>query len=125
MGQPEVGSLEEELRLLSSEMTRPRARECLVCYLYRMLEFGCRGHEFTVRYRDLRAPRATALLARLGRMGGLCCECEVFMNAYQPNPRYFAENDDGDYIVDPMPPCHGVRRGSTQPCCLWVRIRRW
>lgn len=124
MDQVDVDGLADELRRLSDEMTRPKAAECLVCYLYRMLEFGCRGHEFTARYRDLCAPRATALLRRLARMGACCCECEVFWNAYQPNPRFFAVDAEGDFVTEPMPVCHGVRRGSTQPCCLWLRIPR-
>ena len=124
MDQLDMGNIEEELRLLASELTLPRARECLLCYLYRMLEFGCRGHEFTVRYRDLNAPRATGLLKRLSRMGACCCECEVFWNAYQPNARFFEQDQEGEFVTEPMPQCHGVRRGSTQPCCLWLRIPR-
>jgi hypothetical protein len=127
MGGLDVNDLERELRSLSAELTSPRARECLVCYLYRMLDFGCRGHAFTERYRAEAAPRATALVRRLSRMGACCCECEVFLNAYQPNPRHVPVDEDGEFVMVPVPECHGVRRGSAQPCCLWLRItrRRW
>jgi len=57
--------IERELRHLSIQITQPKPRECLHCYVYRMLEFGCTGLRWAKRYRDLRAPRATALDRRL------------------------------------------------------------
>jgi hypothetical protein len=56
--------IERELRHLSVQITQPKAGECLHCYVYRMLEFGCTGR-WAKRYRDLKAPRATALDGRL------------------------------------------------------------
>jgi hypothetical protein len=35
--------IERELRHLSIAMTQPKPAECLHCYVYRMLEFGCAG----------------------------------------------------------------------------------
>ena len=35
--------IERELRHLSIEITQPKTGECLHCYVYRMLEFGCTG----------------------------------------------------------------------------------
>ena len=51
--------VEAELAELSQRLTEPGERECLRCYLLRMIsEFGCDGsHRWTVRGRDLRAPR--------------------------------------------------------------------
>jgi hypothetical protein len=59
--------IERELRHLSVQITQPRAGECLHCYVYRMLEFGCTGPRWAKRYRDLKAPRVTALDRRLCR----------------------------------------------------------
>jgi hypothetical protein len=53
-------------------------------------EHGCNNElRWATRYRDLRAPRATALRDRLFRMGGFC-DCEIFLNgmmlADEPRP---------------------------------------
>lgn len=112
---------------LPEALTVPKPGECLICYLWRMQDFGCRGHEFTDRYVELRAPGATGLRRRLAGMGAVCCECEVFLNAYQPIHRQWLEElaeDEWEYRMaetPDMPPCFGVRRGSTQPCGLWTR----
>jgi uncharacterized protein DUF2695 len=105
-----LDALETDLAETSRQLSEPGERECLRCYLVRMLDaFGCNGtHRWTERWRDLRAPRATALVERLARRGGICCDCEVILNVYR------------DYPDSPEPlPCAGVRRaGSTQPCNL-------
>src|SRR5258708_38391064 len=64
--------VETELAELSQRLTEPGERECLRCYLLRMIsEFGCDGsHRWTVRWRDLRAPRARGLVQRMQRRGG-------------------------------------------------------
>jgi len=130
---PVVQALEGELAALADSMTRVRDDECLLCYVYRMLDHGCTGLMWARRYRDLRAPRATALEKRLGRVGGFC-DCEIFLNGYElaaehwvvPDPAvrppYVAEGEP--CYPDPMPACTGVPRGSTQECRLWVPIRR-
>lgn len=122
---------------LATELLEPRPRECVLCYVFRMTEeFGCNGtHRFTEEFRLQRAPRATALLRRFADLGACCCECELFLNAYQPRSDLWQvggwmENANGDrFWVDPeypreLPACTGVRRGSTQPCELWVCISR-
>lgn len=128
-----VADTEVQLRELATALTDVRAGECLLCYVYRMLEFGCAGFRWAGRYRDLRAPRATGLERRLGSIGGYC-DCEIFMNAYEPIPDVLVQaprpGDDPDEWVEPewpehMPPCRGARGGSTRPCSLWVRTRRW
>lgn len=94
---------------LHTAMTAPDDRECLVCYLMRMLgDFGCDGsHRWVERWRDDQAPRATSLLHRLSRQGG-CCDCEVVMNVYP-----YRLPEEGE----PLPGCMRVtRRGSTKPC---------
>ena len=77
-----VTDTERELRILSTALTEPHERECLLCYVHRMLEYGCTGLRWAVRYRDLRAPRATAMERRLGEKGGYC-DCEIFLNGYR------------------------------------------
>ncbi|WP_336714056.1 DUF2695 domain-containing protein [Arthrobacter sp. USHLN218] len=133
MDQQPVPDIEDQLRLLSDELTLPKPGECLLCYTYRMLEFGCNGLVWARRYRDVAAPRATALEARLAAKGGYC-DCEIFANGYEPNadlwdPRGYCE----EHQPGPLPPCQQVRLGSTQPCRLWRprwrppggRIYRW
>jgi hypothetical protein len=73
--------IERELRHLSIKITQPKPRECLHCYVYRMLEFGCTGLRWAQRYRDLKAPRATALQHRLMSKGA-GCDCEIFLNGW-------------------------------------------
>jgi hypothetical protein len=122
---------------LATVLTRVREGECLCCYVSRQLdEYPCDGtHRHALRYRDTSAPRATALKERLSRLGACCCDCELFMNGYEPHPRLWTPereiDDDGvTLVVDPAPPgqlspCAGVRRGSVRPCDNWVRRRRW
>lgn len=121
-----VDAVEDELRTLADQITDPGPDECLVCYVHRMLEFGCHGLRWATRFRDVRAPRATALAGRLASMGGFC-DCEIFFNAYEPHPDLLGYDAYGEVNTQPipMPACQRVRRGSTQPCSLWVRIRRW
>lgn len=96
---------------LQDVLIAPRERECLPCYVTRMLaEFGCTGTlRWSEHWRDTCAPRATALADRLGSRGGFC-DCEVLLNVY---PERLVEEGE------PVPACAGVsRRGSTQPCLL-------
>jgi hypothetical protein len=100
--------VEIELAALSQHLTEPGEHECLRCYLMRMIsEFGCDGtHRWTIRWRDLRAPRARALVRRLQERGGVCCDCEVLLNAFSGYP-----------LTDRSVPCAGVvRAGSALPC---------
>lgn len=108
-----AGSVETELVSLARQLTEPGRRECLRCYLVRMIsEFGCDGtHRWTERWRDLRAPRARGLVQRMQRRGGCCCDCEVILNVFPDHPA-------GGRIL----PCAGVSRpGSAVPCQLtWL-----
>ena len=85
-----VTDTERELRILSTALTEPHEGECLLCYVHRMLEYGCTGLRWAVRYRDMRAPRATALERRLGEKGGYC-DCEIFLNGYEPAPELWTQ----------------------------------
>lgn len=128
---------EKIVRDAASAFTRAEARECLGCFVNRQVdEFGCdTTHRYVEAYRDQRAPNATALTSRLSGMGGFC-DCEIFMNAFQPASRLWLRrestdidedewDDELDVEWDPpvsMPPCAGVRPLSTQPCINWQRI---
>ncbi len=106
--------IEAELIALSGALTEPADRECLRCFLLRMInEFGCDGtHRWTIRWRDLRAPLATSLLAKLEELGG-CCDCEVLLNVFPQYPQ-----------AGRVLPCAGQpQRGSAVPCDLRV-LRR-
>lgn len=116
---------EQLVRAFDAQLTGVRAGECLVCYVARMIEsFGC---DTTLRfcrgYRDQCAPRATALERRLGSMGGFC-DCEIFLNAMVIAPHLRRRDALGKDLSIEIPPCAGVRRGSTQACAHWVRQRR-
>jgi len=85
----------------------PGDRECLLCYLSRMVNLsGCDGtHRWTVRWRDARAPRRTGLLRELARRGGICCDCEVMLNVW-PGCLETAE----------FAACAGTDAGRIDPC---------
>jgi Protein of unknown function (DUF2695) len=130
------GAAEHFVRELAAELVAPEGRECLACYVSRMLcEFGCDGTvRFALRYRDIRVPRATALARTLADGGGFC-DCEVLMNVFSPaarlwTPGRWVEDEDGDeeYVAAAEPesisPCSGVRAGSAKPCGSWERVRR-
>jgi hypothetical protein len=108
------------VRRTQAEITKPREGECLCCYVIRLLdEFPCDNQlRHALHYRDVVAPRATGLAARLGRIGGYC-DCEVFMNGYE------LRGEDPEAPCEVLPMCAGVRRGSVQPCGNWVRIERY
>lgn len=125
---------EEYLRDLAAHLTDPADGECLQCYVFRMLAFGCKGLRWAERYRDRRAPAATALLRRL-RSSGAGCDCEIFWNAFDLRSEFMIVpvwidpdmgpmEGDPEY-PDPMPTCRGVRRGSTKPCALWLARYRY
>jgi Protein of unknown function (DUF2695) len=102
-------AVEAELTELSRLLTEPGERECLRCFLLRMVnEFGCDGgHRWTIRWRDQRAPRANGLLRKLKQLGG-CCDCEVLLNVFP----YYPETDR-------LLPCTGQPQpGSAVPCDL-------
>lgn len=123
MSEP-VQQLETDLAELSAWITRPRPGECLICYLLRMVEeFGCTELRWSKHYRDQRAPRAQGLERRLAGRGGHC-DCEVLVNAVRPLFGVPRPGDDDVLAAEEatvIPPCTGVRRGSTQPCLNW----RW
>jgi Protein of unknown function (DUF2695) len=107
-------AVEAELVALSAALTEPEERECLRCYLLRMIsEFGCTGmHRWTIRWRDVRAPQATGLLGKLTELGG-GCDCEVLLNVFPRYPR-----------TRRLLPCAGQPlSGSAVPCDLRI-LRR-
>ena len=102
-------AVEAELIALSGLLTEPGERECLRCFVLRMIsEFGCDAtHRWTVRWRDVRAPLATGLLAKLTELGG-GCDCEVLLNVFPHYPK------GGELL-----PCAGQpQSGSAVPCRL-------
>lgn len=112
-----------ELRTLPGALATPLPVECVACYVWRMLdEFGCNATlRWARRWRDARAPRATALEHRLARRGGFC-DCELFLNVWVSSASPMVEASGRRY-EPPRGPCRGVRRGSSQPCHLWVHAR--
>src|SRR5260221_11960945 len=103
--------VEAELAELSQRLTAPGERECLRCYLLRMIsEFGCDGsHRWTVRWRDLRAPRARGLVRRMQRRGGRCRGCGrvfKFFSRYPPTaPRLARARGPASRAAGPLDRC--------------------
>jgi hypothetical protein len=106
--------VEAELITLSGLLTEPQEKECLRCFVLRMIsEFGCDGtHRWTIRWRDARAPLATGLLDKLYELGG-CCDCEVLLNVFPHYPP----------VTRPLPCAGQPQPGSAVPCNLEV-LRR-
>lgn len=124
-GPDEDGAAEAEMdlqfRRLTSSLMTPHYKECLVCFLVRavpMLEPV--GFAMTRIFRDSNAPRATGLGTRLGQLG-------IHSDAHLL--QWGVVTDEGIWevprcpdcgIPEGAPPCRGVRKGSTQPCELWI-----
>lgn len=116
--------VEHYLLALSHVMTQPYARECLGCFVARMLdEFGCDNTlRWAMRYRDLRVPRATRLESRLGDIGAFC-DCEIFLNGYRRDPDR-ASSDLVAIELQGRPMCLAVASSSSQLCSGWSRRSR-
>jgi Protein of unknown function (DUF2695) len=104
----------------------PAPDECLACFVDRMMRlYGCANRlTWAMRWRDRRAPRATALRRRLEARGGFC-DCEVLMNVHVrpewlPGPWGEVDSRPATTGEGTAPPCFGVRRGSTQACAHWT-----
>ncbi len=79
----DVDVLERELAALSEQLTAPFPRECLCCYLNRMLDaYGCAQHRSTRRWARSR-PRGSedGLVRWASERGGCCCDGEVVVNS--------------------------------------------
>ena len=117
---------EEHLTALASAMTAPRPRECVLCYVNRMLDaFGCDTTlRWARRWRALRAPRATGLERRLEARGGFC-DCEIFLNGWALRDDLQVEDEEGELTwPEERPACRGAAGRSSQPCANWVEYRR-
>ena len=88
MSRNETDAVEAEIAELSQHLTEPGERECLRCFLIRMIrEFGCDGtYRWTIRWRNLRAPRARGLAGSIQQRGGRC-DCEVICNVFPGCPQ--------------------------------------
>jgi hypothetical protein len=109
MSEDIADEVEAEVAWLSRYLTEPRERECLRCFLIRMIhEFGCDGTQrWARRWQAERAPRARALLRRLDQLGG-CCDCEVLINVFPGYPE----------VPAPLPCSGQPQPGSAMPCDL-------
>ncbi|GAA4424909.1 hypothetical protein GCM10023169_22030 [Georgenia halophila] len=118
-----IRTLELELASLSDELTAPAWRECVLCYVNRMVvAFGCDGRlRWTREWRRRRAPRATKLERRAGRAGAYC-DCELFVSGWDVAVDVVHDPATGlDLWPDSISGCRGVPAGRIQPCALWVR----
>ena len=121
-----VRTAEADLVALSDALTRPGPRECLFCFVDRMLgAFGCdRSLRWVQRWREVRLPTATGLERRLGRSGAFC-DCEVFLNGWTVRDDLLVPDEDGECNWPAeRPECAGVGPRSSRPCSTWVPLRR-
>jgi hypothetical protein len=101
----------------------PARRECLRCYLVRMIRtYGCDNtRKWTLVWQQRRAPRQGQLIEDLEERGGICCDCEIIFNAWQSEDDQdgecnWHENDD---FGRPYA-CAGAVPGSPlAPCARW------
>lgn len=134
--QPIVDEAERIVAEAARALLHIRFRECLFCYVWRMLPvLRCTGLRLARHYRNERAPRAVGLERRLGQRGAFC-DCEIFLNGWTlsdeivipeqwiTDPATGVETYQEEQWPDPLPDCHEVRAGSTQPCGLWRPQRR-
>jgi len=110
----------------SATSDEPARRECLRCYLVRMIRaHGCDNtKQWTLRWRDRRVPGDGQLLEQLEERGGICCDCEVVFNVWQHEESDWqeGEDDDGADTSDPRPAqaCSGTSGGDPLvPCTRW------
>lgn len=124
-GSAEKDGVDQRFWQLTSALAGPRCNECLVCFLVRavpMLEPA--GFAMTHLFRQSNAPRATSLGARLEQLG-IHGDAQLLQAGVVANSAYWQVQRCPDCGI-PMgaPACLGVRKGSTQPCELWMWRRR-
>ncbi|MHB1064581.1 MAG: DUF2695 domain-containing protein [Georgenia sp.] len=117
-----VRELEAEIDGLARYLLAPHQRECVLCYVNRMVvEFGC-DHtlRWAVTWRAVRAPQATKLLTRLRSRAGYC-DCGIFTNGWDVTVDTVLDPGTGEECWPPeVAGCRGVHPGSTRPCSLWA-----
>lgn len=114
-------AVDREFRQLTNPLMRPYGNECLVCFLVRMVPvLEPVGFAMTLLFRDSNAPRATGLGPRLLRLG-IHGYVNLLRNGTVANGFIWVDERCADCNM-PLgaPPCMEVRRGSTQPCNLWL-----
>jgi hypothetical protein len=107
-----------ELVTLSDE---PERRECLRCYLIRMIRtYGCDNtKKWTLVWQERHAPRHGQLIEDLEERGGICCDCEVIFNVWQPGEDGDSGWHENDDFGRPFA-CAGAVTGSPLvPCARW------
>ncbi|WP_395656760.1 DUF2695 domain-containing protein [Nocardioides sp.] len=118
------------LEMLADPDSEPGLYECIACFALRRVEaVGCdRTLRWAQWFRDVKSPTATALEARLQRIG-VYCDCDLAENGYRMNRMLLVRDlrTDELHAPDELPDCAGVRRTSTRPCANWERrpLREW
>jgi hypothetical protein len=113
--------IEAHLASLAPTLSEPRPRECVLCYVDRILAaFGCDTTlRWARRWRDRCRPRSTGLERRLEARGGFC-HCEIFMNGWTLRDDLWAQHEEGEWVPpEERPACAGIASRSSQPCALW------
>ena len=105
-------------------MTEPAPRECVACYVARMLaDQRCDGTlTWATAFRDHSSPTATGLERRMANAGGTC-DCAILSHGYQLARHLMVRDLRTDELEPPpeQPVCAGVGRTSSRPCANWER----
>ena len=106
-----------------ADLDEPGRRECLRCYLSRMLDsHSCdNSKRWTIRWRDRRASGDDDLMTELEARGGLCCDCEVVLNVWESDGAGYEADEDETRIV--FQRCLGTQPG--EPLSLCTRWAGW
>jgi len=117
--------VEREFWQLAGALMAPHHNECLVCFLLRAVSvLEPTGFAMTQVFRDANAPRATGLDARLERLG-VHGDAHLLRWGVVANGMIWMDERCVDCgMPTEAPPCFGVRKGSTQPCGLWIWRRQ-
>ena len=101
----------------------PTPGECLACFVHRMTAAARCSDSlgWAEHYRLVRARRAVSLTKRLCGQG-VTCDCAVVTELWRPSIALWRRDEATDDLEPQkeLPPCGGVRAGSTKPCPLWV-----
>lgn len=95
-------------------------RECLPCYLARLLRsMGCSGNlSHLLRWQQSASPTARLVLRRLDRLGAEC-DCMALRRGFRLSWRNGLAGDA------PAGACQGVAYRSAAPCLWWEPTPRW
>lgn len=113
--------VDREFWQLAGSLMTPYRNECLVCFLVRAVPvLEPEGFAMTQVFRENNAARATGLGTRLQQLG-IHGDAHLLQWGVVANGGIWMDERCADCgMPSSAPPCFEVRKGSTQPCRLWI-----